>query len=441
MSISYDRDGRRTSLTLPNGIAVTYSYDTASQLRAINYGSLGTLMYSYDLAGRRTTVGGSFAKTGVPNALTTSNYNADNQLTEFGSSQLSYDANGNLTNDGTNTYTWSARNQLVGISGAVSANFRYDALGRRVSKTVSGTTQYLYDGMSPIEELSGTTVVATTLGGLGTDEYFQRTDSSGPVDFLSDALGNTLALTDKTGVLVTQYTYEPFGQATLTGAASGNPFQFTGRENDSTGLYFYRARYYDPALGRFIAEDPSGRAGGVNAYAYAGDDPADLVDPFGMKAKPPCGPDGRRFTTPAEEEKILAASQQPPISTRTYNQQVCNQFVCNSINASNTGLFLVGSNPVNTRTIAGSPDFGPVSASQTVPGDIVVFSNPLPYHMGFIVSPPGTALTADEMVSSATEHGGINDLGGPRSLPEYSSSGKETFPGTQTFYRPRVPCK
>ena len=282
VSFSYDSDGRRTSLTLPNGVTMTYSYDTASQLTGINYGSLGSLTYSYDLAGRRTNIGGSFARTGMPAALTGASYNADNQLTRFGSSNLTYDANGTLTSDGTNTYTWSARNQLISISGGVAANFQYDALGRRVSKTVVGTTQYLYDGVNPIEELSGTTVTANLLTGLGVDEYFQRTDANGPADFLTDALGSTVALTGATGASLASYTYEPFGNTALANGTSTNSYQFTGRENDATGLYYYRARYYSSGLQRFISEDPTRfLSGDPNLYAYAYSDPARYRDAFG----------------------------------------------------------------------------------------------------------------------------------------------------------------
>lgn len=282
VSISYDGDGRRMSLTLPNGITITYTYDAASQLIGISYGSLGNLAYSYDLAGRHTSVGGTLARTGMPSALTTTNYNADNQLTQFGSSGLTYDANGNLTSDGSNTYTWSARNQLVSISGAVSANFQYDAFGRRVSKTLNGTLQYLYDGVNPIQELSGTTVTASLLTGVDADEYFQRSDALGLSDFVTDALGNTLALTGATGSTLASYTYSPFGTTTLTSGSSANELQFTGRENDGTGLYFYRARYYNPQLGRFISEDPARLAEGTNLYSYVTDNPTNLRDPSGL---------------------------------------------------------------------------------------------------------------------------------------------------------------
>ncbi len=153
---------------------------------------------TYDNAGRQSTMGGSSPQTGLPLAVSQTAYNARDLLAEFGGASLAYDANGNLTSDGTNTYTWNARNQLVSISGGTSASFQYDAFGRRVSKTIGGMTQYLYDGANPVQELSGTTASANLLTG-GLDEYFQRTDLAGARSFLTDALGSTLALTDSTG--------------------------------------------------------------------------------------------------------------------------------------------------------------------------------------------------------------------------------------------------
>jgi len=142
-----------------------------------------------------------------------------------------------------------------------------------------GTTNYLYDGLNPIQELAGTTPTANLLVG-GIDEYFQRTDSNGPANFLTDALGNTLALTDPAGNTVAQYTYEPFGNTTITGT-SANPYQYTGRENDAPGAYFYRNRYYSATFQRFISEDPIGIAGGINLYGYTGNNPVSFRDPFG----------------------------------------------------------------------------------------------------------------------------------------------------------------
>ncbi|HLK86599.1 MAG TPA: RHS repeat-associated core domain-containing protein [Candidatus Binataceae bacterium] len=104
--------------------------------------------------------------------------------------------------------------------------------------------------------------------------------------FLSDALGSTLALTDSSGAINTSYTYEPFGKSTVAGT-NANPYQFTGRENDGTGLYFYRARYYSPTYQRFIGQDPIGfRGGDWNLYAYVLNSPVSLVDPFGYQWRP-----------------------------------------------------------------------------------------------------------------------------------------------------------
>ncbi len=285
VSFGCDNDSRRTSLTLPNGVILNYGYDAASQLTGITYtlgsNTLGNLTYAYDLAGQRTGVGGSYARTGTPQAAPFASYNVNNQLTQWKGATLTYDANGNLTSDGTNTYTWNARNQLQSISGPVPTSFQYDPFGRRVSKTIGGTTQFLYDGPNPVQEISGTAASANLLTG-GVDEYFQRTDAAGTRNFLTDALGSTLALADSTGTLQTQYTFEPFGNTSVTGAATTSSFAYTGRELDATSLYYYRARYYSPSAQRFISEDPLEFGGGdANLYAYARNNPVTYADPSG----------------------------------------------------------------------------------------------------------------------------------------------------------------
>lgn len=141
---------------------------------------------------------------------------------------------------------------------------------------------FLYDRANPVQELSGTTVTANSLSS-GIDEVFQRTDSAGARSFLTDALGSTLALTDSTATTQTSYTFEPFGNAATAGSATTNSFAYTGRELDSTGLYYYRARYYHPQLQRFISEDPLDFVGsGMNLYRYTLDDPINLMDPYGL---------------------------------------------------------------------------------------------------------------------------------------------------------------
>ena len=173
-------------------------------------------------------------------------------------------------------------NQLASMNFGANS-FQYDAYGRRVSKTISSaTTNYLYDGSNMVQELSGTTPTANLLTG-GIDEVFTRSDSSGTANFLTQALGSTMALTDSAGNSLAQYAYEPFGNTTVTSGSSTNSYEYTGREYDGTGLYFHRARYYNPSLQRFVSEDPIGfRGGQADLYAYVGDSPENFIDPTGM---------------------------------------------------------------------------------------------------------------------------------------------------------------
>lgn len=282
-TIGYDAANRRTSLTLPNNVVVTYGYDNASRLTSLLYEAgitnLGDLTYSYDAAGRRTKVDGSFGRSGIPQPLTFAMYDVAHQLTNWDGVELTYDANGNLTNDGTRNYTWDARNQLSSLG---TTNLAYDFAGRR-TQLPSGNLA-LYDGADAVQELSGTTPVANRVLG-GIDELFTRTDASGMFIPLVDALGSTIALVDSSGVVQTQYTYDPFGNTTVLGTASANLFQYTGRESDDNELYYYRARYYSPLLGRFISEDPLGLGGGdPNFYAYVFNSPTNFNDPFGLSA-------------------------------------------------------------------------------------------------------------------------------------------------------------
>ena len=97
---------------------------------------------------------------------------------------------------------------------------------------------------------------------------------------------STVALTDSNGNSDVQYSYGPYGSLSVTGSTT-NSYDYTGRESDGLGLHYYRARYYNPTTGRFISEDPTGLAGGINLYAYAGDNPLDFRDPFGLDKQKP----------------------------------------------------------------------------------------------------------------------------------------------------------
>jgi YD repeat-containing protein len=174
-------------------------------------------------------------------------FNADNGMTKFNGASMSCDSVGELTSDGTNAYTWNARHQLTQIKQGrtVTASFAYDAFGRRESKNIgASTTDFLYDGLNPVQEQSsGGIVTANLLTGLNIDEYFTRTTSGTTSTFLADALGSTIGLvTANGGPIATSYTYQPFGATTQGGAGNTNPYQFTGREDDCTAVHSSKGR-------------------------------------------------------------------------------------------------------------------------------------------------------------------------------------------------------
>jgi len=292
VGLDYDDAGRRTLLTLPNGVSTEYQYDTASRLTGLIYrnaaGTLGNLTYQYDPAGNRTGVGGSFARTLLPAAIATATYDAANRQRAFGPSQMAFDANGNLTTltDATQTtsLTWDARDRLIGVEQpGTLASFAY-AFGRRAAKTVNGAaTQFLYDGLDIAQQLEAQRITSY-LRSLAIDETLGLTSPDGAFFLTADALGSTVAVTDNSGTALTEYTYDSFGLVSATNAAFPNPYQFTGRENDGlAGLYYYRARYYDATRGRFISEDPLDFGGGdLNLFAYVSSNPLKFVDPTGM---------------------------------------------------------------------------------------------------------------------------------------------------------------
>lgn len=293
VTYSYDLAGRLVQKTLPNGMTQDYAYDNANQLLSITYTKAdGTVIdvvsYTYDENSNRITRNRTAAGS-VKETPFTATYDVNNRMLTYNGYPLTYDDNGNLiqrqTPVGPVTYNWDAKNQLISISGPNgTASFKYDAQGRRIEKTINGqTVSFLYDGHQAIAELSGSAIGATYHTGLQIDEVLARYSNTGNRTLLADALGSIIALTDEAGAVRTQYNYSSFGEATQTGDASDNSLQYTGRENDNTGLHYYRARYYDPQLKRFISEDPIGLAGGdVNFYAYVENNPVNKIDPLGL---------------------------------------------------------------------------------------------------------------------------------------------------------------
>ncbi len=294
-SVAYDQDSRRTSLTQPNGLIVTYGYDAASNLTSlidkVNGNTIGYAYYTYDANGRR--VGGSgnlgLADINLPAAASVT-YAANNTLSTWNGTAAATDGANNLTGDPTNdfAYFFDERNHLAQVShlSITQSWMTYDGLGRReqLGNNVGSLswTNYLYDGITPVQEQSssGSKVDSLTMPGSG--EVLARTDSSGTVAPIYDGTGSTVWLVNSAGAIATQYTYEAYGKPTPALAASSNPFQFTGREHDPSGLYFMRNRYYSPTLSRFVSSDPIGFGGGdANLFRYAGGDPVNSSDPLG----------------------------------------------------------------------------------------------------------------------------------------------------------------
>jgi RHS repeat-associated protein len=184
---------------------------------------------------------------------------------------------------------------LPGTGGTVS--FKYDPFGRRVQKafTQGGTTtatDYLYDGDGDnvIEEVDNSgNLSARFTDTENTDEPLVEIVSGTTGYYEQDAPGSITSISSPAGTLTNTYSYDSFGKLTASTGTLPNPFQFTGREFDSeTGIYYYRARYYDQTAGRFVSEDPIRFKGGINFYVYAKNNPILFTDPLGLAPAGKC---------------------------------------------------------------------------------------------------------------------------------------------------------
>ncbi len=163
--------------------------------------------------------------------------------------------------------------------------FKYDPFGRRIEKiSPSATSIFAYDGDNVVEETNASGgVVARYSQGFNFDEPLAMLRSSTTSYYEQDGLGSVTSLSNTAGALAQTYTFDSFGNQTASSGSLTNSFRYTGRELDTeTNLYFYRARYFDPAAGRFLSEDPIGFEIGPNFYAYVANDPIGQTDPSGL---------------------------------------------------------------------------------------------------------------------------------------------------------------
>jgi len=314
VSYGYDLAGHPTSVSdtsaaiaaavPPAGASVqyatSYSYDATNHPVGVNWtpapasaapsASSVAFGHAYNAANQRvgqTVSDNSWVNYPAATARTASyTANALNQYTAVGPVSPSYDGNGNLTSDGTFTFGYDAENRLTSASGTGnSVSYAFDAQGRRKTRTVNGTTTVFvtdadnrevleYDGSSgaiqrwyaynlgPNDVLSQANVVAGTRATL-----------------IPDTQGSIIASLDSGSGSLSKLGYLPYGKSTSAG-----PFGYTGQRVDVEmgGLYYYRARHYSPAWGRFLQVDPIGYSGGSNLYAYVNNDPLNRVDLSGL---------------------------------------------------------------------------------------------------------------------------------------------------------------
>lgn len=283
---NYDKNGNRIfiqSYFPTNFTGVQYHYDADNRLTGVD----SVEQYGYDGAGNRTQMVRS-------NTATTYAYDAGDRLQNAGDIAYQYDNNGNRTiraGDAQQTiYEFDGENRLVRvlIPAGTEVLFRYDPFGNRISQTLNGVeTRYVLDGDNVLLELdaAGATTARYT-SALTLDSWISMDRGGQSYAYHTDGLGSIVALTNANQNIVQSYTYDAFGNLTASTGNIINPYRYTGREYDAaTGLYYYRTRYYDAEVGRFLTRD--GFPGikkhplSLNNYTYVENAPINNTDLYG----------------------------------------------------------------------------------------------------------------------------------------------------------------
>lgn len=305
--ISYDLANRVTSITRPNGTIQTNSYDVAGQVtniweRASDGTPVVVFKFNWNNAAR---VGWEFAAP-LPHAYAptarTMEFDDDNRLLKFNSQWVTNDADGNLTvgpltNSTFASYSYDARNRLLGVGGV---NYGYDPAGRRIAITNGANiTRLVVNPNTALSQVLMRVRAGVTnyyIYGQGLQyEITETASSTNALTYHYDFRGSTVALTDDNGMVTDRIEYSLYATATFRSGTNDTPFLYNGRygvQTDVNGLLYMRARYYNPLLCRFLNADPSGFGGGLNFYTYADGNPVSMTDPFGLYGNPVAGPDG-----------------------------------------------------------------------------------------------------------------------------------------------------
>ena len=285
----YDAVGNRVETIDGAGHTTRYRYDPAGQLLEEIPGSGASVRYSY-------LPGGNRARREAGGETIQYTYDRADRLTRAGSDTLVYDANGDLverkSTAGATRYDYDAEGRLVKVTlpDGAEVTFGYAPTGERVwRRDKTGLTYFVTDGLNVVAELDERLgPKATYLHGPGVDSPLLMLRDGQPAYFHADRLGSVALLTGAQGQVVAAYEYDAFGKLKNTRGSVPNPFSFTARELDAaTGLYYYRARYYDPDLGRFLSPDSLpirvGEPLDLNRYLYVRNNPVRFIDPLGLE--------------------------------------------------------------------------------------------------------------------------------------------------------------